>query len=922
MSAHRLQSVLSHVYRSAAGPAPDADARLLERYTRHGDAAAFAALVRRHGPLVLGVCRRALHQPADVEDAFQATFLVLARRAATIRRPAALPGWLHGVAWRVARKLRTPATVAAEAPDAVADDTANPARAAAWRELCGLLDKELHRLPPRLREPLLLCYLEGLTRDEAAARLGLSASTVKRRLERGRAVLRARLTRRGVTLAAALAGADCAGPAARSAVPARLLELAAQPAATSARAARLAAAAFPSVTGKLVCGAVLLVGLGLTLAAGTAPTDPPQTPTAPPAVPTPPGAQARDPLPPGAVARFGSLRLRYDPAARPGVVFAPDGRSLVTGSPIDGLRVWDTANGRLLYHDPTPVVSGRLALSPDGRWAAAEGRDGFRLWDLRTRQRLDRPIDDGGQVTLWDLAFDPAGGRLAAGTLDAGSNRHAVRVWELPSGAERLRLTDFTASVRQIAFADGGRTIVAVDSRLNVSRHDAGSGRPLGRVNIPGEDATVDGSYRLAPDGRSLVWAPRGQAPGVWDTATGERRHTFQDVPGGVVGGLDITPDGRQVALTVIPADGPRLGVWDAATGRRLRLQELPRVEFDLPDFRIAPDGRTAALFGRHRGVVRLWDLDAGRPRPTSDGHEFAVTSVATAPDGHTAISSDGHSLRGWDLASGAERWAVDAPGVSGVAAANGGSFLTSRQDGRVEQRELATGRVERELVTARPAPGASVWIVRDAARRTLVVRRPRRPPEVIESIIPGPEGEWSRVGLPVLWDETVSPDGRWVAGMSLRRFGQVSDRFIVYDRATGQEVAAWETQSPGPFTLAPDGRTVARLVAEVVPQESGPPVSRRWLRFEEVPSGRLIRAAPVAADWATRLAFAPDGRTLAVTYQDRSWELREAADGRVLFHRRYDTEATALAFAPDGRRLLTGHADGTVLVWDLTPAK
>lgn len=195
-----LHALLCHVRQLAALPATDAE--LLRRYIASRDVDAFEQLLVRHGPMVLGVCRRVLRDAHAVEDVFQETFLLLADRATAIRQPSSLAAWLHGVARRLAARGRTageplPTDVAAQT-----DRSAEPG----WRETLALLDEELLGLPDHLRFPLVLCYLQGRTRDEAARQLGWSVGTLRRRLDRGRAVLRARLTRRGVSLPAGLAG--------------------------------------------------------------------------------------------------------------------------------------------------------------------------------------------------------------------------------------------------------------------------------------------------------------------------------------------------------------------------------------------------------------------------------------------------------------------------------------------------------------------------------------------------------------------------------------------------------------------------------------------------------------------------------------------------------------------------------------------
>jgi RNA polymerase sigma factor (sigma-70 family) len=195
-----------------------ADRDLLERYLTHRDEEAFSALVHRHGAMVLGTCRRLLSCEQDAEDAWQATFLLLACRGKTIRKRNHLAGWLHSVASRVARKLRgNQRHRSAEALPEMATRDAAPD--VGWREVQALLDEELERLPEQYRAPILLCYLEGRTRDEAARQLGWSLATLRGRLERARERLRWRLTRRGVTLSAPLLGASLVGPASAAEVP-------------------------------------------------------------------------------------------------------------------------------------------------------------------------------------------------------------------------------------------------------------------------------------------------------------------------------------------------------------------------------------------------------------------------------------------------------------------------------------------------------------------------------------------------------------------------------------------------------------------------------------------------------------------------------------------------------------------------------
>jgi RNA polymerase sigma factor (sigma-70 family) len=195
------------------------DQMLLERFTQHHQEEAFGELVRRHGPLVLGVCRRLLGNLHDAEDVFQATFLVLAQKGHLIRSDS-VASWLYQVAYRTALRVRTrTSSRALHEQQAVPRQPADPLAEVTGRELLSVLDEELQHLSDDYRTPLLLCYLQGLTQDEAARQLGWSLRTLRRRLEQARERLRLRLARRGLTLAAALVAAGVGTGSAAGALP-------------------------------------------------------------------------------------------------------------------------------------------------------------------------------------------------------------------------------------------------------------------------------------------------------------------------------------------------------------------------------------------------------------------------------------------------------------------------------------------------------------------------------------------------------------------------------------------------------------------------------------------------------------------------------------------------------------------------------
>jgi RNA polymerase sigma factor (sigma-70 family) len=358
----QLNRVLCHLHawRDRQALAEASDAQLLERFTARQEEAAFAALVRRHGAMVLSVSRRVLHHLQDAEDVFQATFLLLARKARSIRKREAVASWLHGVAHRLAVKAKAQ-EVRRQAHERRAADRrdSRPRSEAAWRDVQAALDAALAELPPKYRAALVLCCLEGKTLQEAARLLGCAPATVGTWVARGRALLRARLTKNGLTLSTAglatlliASAAPAAAPAAlaKAAVQAAVAFAAGQPAAAlcSEQAASLVEGGLRTMFfSKVKTAAAVLLIAGLVVAAALAPRRTVADEAAP--SPKPPAVQAKSPA-----------ARDSDSIAYSGRVLGPDGR------PVAGARLYVTvAMGYLRRPAPSPEY-GRTG--PDGRF--------------------------------------------------------------------------------------------------------------------------------------------------------------------------------------------------------------------------------------------------------------------------------------------------------------------------------------------------------------------------------------------------------------------------------------------------------------------------------------------------------------------------------------------------------------------------
>jgi len=456
--------------RLLGGYAKADDASLLARYKSGQDPAAFDELVHRYGPLVLGVCRRMLGHVHDADDAFQATFLVLVQKARSIRKPNALGAWLYGAAVRVCRKAL--AKRGTPPVPSRMSETKDPLDDVAWKEIRGLLDEELSRLSAAYRDPLVLCYIKGLTRDEAAVRLGLSKRTLMRRLEVGRDRLRARLIRRGVVSIGL--GAFVLSPAGlKACVPEALASAAVTLGigGTASVAVRALAAGASFKLLYVAAGLLLLVttggGLGLAAAGLLGPAEVTPPVKTPRLIPTkrvvaqvePPKLDGDGrPLPEGAVHRLGSRRFRVEGLTQ----FAlptPDGKHILvqpwphtSGYQAQGLMLLDTDTGLRvrMFEDsrrvPIALVDHPAAFSADGKtlYAVAddkneEARNGVHtgnprnpkkrslfVWDVATgKLKADWPLPPGNSwgESLFVVNVTPDGKRLLVSGAFAWSAR-------------------------------------------------------------------------------------------------------------------------------------------------------------------------------------------------------------------------------------------------------------------------------------------------------------------------------------------------------------------------------------------------------------------------------------------------------------------------------------------------------------------
>jgi RNA polymerase sigma factor (sigma-70 family) len=919
MTSRRTGPLLHHL-RRLAGPAgePDlTDTDLLGRYLASRDEAAFAALVHRHGPAVLGVCRCVLGATPDAEDAFQAAFLVLARHAGSIRKRQSLGSWLHGVALRVARKQQSrdrhrpaPAGDLGRVPARPLDDLP-------WREVRQILHEELDRLPERFRTPLVLCHLEGRTQDEAAVQLGWSAGTLRGRLLRGRELLRARLARRGLAPAVPLLAATLIPPEATT-MPAALAESALRAAsgAVPPRVAALAAAALGLSRLKwagvlLLVLAVAATGVGLAAyrSAGPAPAQPhPEAPLPTTAAPPPKEADhaARtdrfgDLLPPGAVARLGTTRLRQSEPVT-ALAFSPDRKILASGGRDEGIvHLWDAASGKELrrfrgHQRPPDAPNARtissLTFLADGQTVASIGGDGgIRLWDARTGKETGRL---GEQVPAQCLELSPDGKWLAAGCWD---NR--VRLWEVAAGKETGQLVGHQGPVIAVAFAAGGKTLASGGDDGIIRLWDVAGLKEVGQLK--GHQRRV---LRLAfgPDAKTLVSSGQDNTLRVWDVAAAKELHRL-DGAHVSLGSFALAPDGK-LLVAASRKDG-RPWLWDVATGKEVRQLASPG---PLPTaFAFSPDGKTVAAGGQ-ANTIHLWDVSSGKEIGPGEGHQSAVRDVAFCGGGKMLVSGGDWDplLRLWDPATAKQLREIPARrGWGGALAVSPDGNTLAAGGAKIALWDVASGDKVREWPGH---PTGTYHVAWSPDGMLLASTSWNNDPVRLWDVATGKElrqlaqpGNASSVAF--------SPDGRVLAA------GNMAGSVQLWDPSTGKQLGQLlqATEEVWSLTFSSDGRTLA--VGSHVSAGRGEPKPSK-LRLWELATGQERHLFPGKDIGVRSVAFCPDGRTLVSAGGTGVW-LWDVAAGKQLGRLEgHDGGVTAVAVAPQGDRVASAGLDTTVLIW------
>jgi RNA polymerase sigma factor (sigma-70 family) len=950
---------------------PSTDHDLLQRFVICHDEDAFAALVERHAAMVLGLCRSILRNHHDAEDIFQATILVLARKAGSIRKGASVGSWLYAVAYRMAHKARL-RSGKQRAYEQQVPSTAEktPMDEVTWGELRDILHEEVSRLPEKYRAAVILCYWQGRTHEQAGQQLGCARGTIKDRLEKARELLRKRLARRGLALSATWFAASLS-EGTSAAVSTELMQ-------TTVRGAMLfsmgqsptgiVSAPAAALAGEFATGIVLtkfknglllalmlgVVGGGAGIAALREKSASEHEPEASATAAAPKAKlehidRQEQPLPTGAVARLGTLRFRHSDSITD-LAIGTDGKSILSASGKD-VYVWDLASGKERRRFPHETRVTSFAESCDGKLLAVGCQDGtIHLWDPSTGRDLrhfvahkGKPRGQASPPGVHVLTFTPDGRQIvSAGAEDS------IRLWDVESG-EQIREFDRFSQLAGIALSPDGKTLAGVvknDVTWELRLWEVATGRERQRRPQPGKQLL---SPAFSPDGKMLAIAVgelNWEKPcniQLWDADASKEIRTLRGHNSWV--SCRFAPNGKTLISWSNYRDKARL--WDVNTGKEIR-RINPDSLVPLTRLLFCPDGKSLASFTQGHHHIRFWDRSTGKELHSSGDAITQIDFLSFSPDGRflAAGSRGDWAIRLWDVATRKNVRRLEHGLLTAMGFSPDGRRLASAAwtDLQVKIWDVAGSKELRRFPANKDAKSIDcmAWSGDGKILATWSYGNPVQNPIRLWNPDTGKPWRELSAGMDQIESLVFSPDSKLLAALGWERRSS-KNLLLLWAVDTGRPLPSLEAPigiaNVGAYAhcrvaFSPDGRTLA----------TGGQGTGSSIYLWEVASGSRRLTLTHGEDVAS-LAFSPDGKLLAAANNTNNAN-EFIAEGRIDPHaggnprlpcvHLWDVAAerelqslvghkgpiTSLAFSPDGKVLATGSNDTTMLFWDATRFK